>query len=301
MSTVCACLDGLANSTAVVDCAVWSARRLQVPVSFLHMLERHPECAAVSDHSGAIGLGAQESLLGELAELDAQRGQLAQQAGRALLAAACDRAAAAGLAEPEVDTRLRHGSLVEGVLEVQDDARLFVMGEHLRPRETAAVGQSSLRARLHLDHHVEAVVRAVTRPVLVVPGGRFVAPQRVVIAFDGSATAHKTVQTVIRSPLLTGLPVLLAMATGSDAAVARPAAAQALDDPCRSLVLAGFDTRSEQLAGEPEVVLPALLKAQGAAWLVMGAYGHSRIRLLIVGSTTTALLRLAEVPVLVLH
>lgn len=40
-------------------------------------------------------------------------------------------------------------------------------------------------------------------------------------------------------------------------------------------------------------------KAQGAALLVMGAYGHSRLRHLVVGSTTTTLLRWSEVPVLV--
>jgi nucleotide-binding universal stress UspA family protein len=34
---------------------------------------------------------------------------------------------------------------------------------------------------------------------------------------------------------------------------------------------------------------------------VMGAYGHSRIRQLIVGSTTTTLLRTSPVPVLVLR
>ncbi len=35
--------------------------------------------------------------------------------------------------------------------------------------------------------------------------------------------------------------------------------------------------------------------------LVMGAYGHSRLRHLIVGSITTTLLRIATVPVLVLR
>ena len=43
------------------------------------------------------------------------------------------------------------------------------------------------------------------------------------------------------------------------------------------------------------------LKSQGAALLVMGAYGHSRIRQLIVGSTTTTLLRVSELPVLILR
>ncbi len=298
MKHVYACIDGSANSTAVVDCAVWAAQQLQVPVAFLHMLERHPERAALSDHSGAIGLGAQESLLGELAELDAQRGQLAQRAGRALLAAACERATAAGLAQ--ADTRLRHGSLVDGVLEVQTSARLFVLGEHLQQRDAAAE-TGSRRGRLHLDHHVEAVVRAVTRPVLVVPGERFEPPQSIVIAFDGSATAQTTVQTVRASPLLKGLPVRLAMAIGNDSATARAKASAALDSARAALVAAGFDTTIEMLSGEAEAVLPPLLKREAAALLVMGAYGHSRIRQLIVGSTTTALLRLAEVPVLVLR
>jgi nucleotide-binding universal stress UspA family protein len=35
--------------------------------------------------------------------------------------------------------------------------------------------------------------------------------------------------------------------------------------------------------------------------LAMGAYGHSRIRQLIVGSTTTTLLRTSAVPVLILR
>jgi nucleotide-binding universal stress UspA family protein len=33
----------------------------------------------------------------------------------------------------------------------------------------------------------------------------------------------------------------------------------------------------------------------------MGAYGHSRIRQLLIGSTTTAMLRKSEVPVLLLR
>lgn len=294
MTNVYACIDGLANSTAVVDWAVWSAGRLSAPLEFLHMLERHPERAAVSDYSGAIGLGAQESLLQDLAELDVQQSQLAQRAGRALLAAAQERAFAAGLMQ--VETRLRHGRLIDGVLELESEARLFVMGEHFLPREAEKAARG---ARLHLDHHVEAVVRAVTRPVLVASGERFVRPERFVIAFDGSATARKMVKTVLASPLLVGLPVLLATATPAGADI--KAAAAALDEARAALMQAGFAAQIEQLPGEPEAVLPALVKAQGAALLVMGAYGHSRVRQLIVGSTTTTLLRLAEVPVLILR
>lgn len=285
MNKVYACIDGLANTAAVIDCAAWSALRLDVPLEILHVLERRPGRARVSDFSGAIGLGAQESLLHELSALDEQRSRLAQEAGRRLLVVARERAAAANV--PRLDARLRHGELVDNLLEIETDARLFVLGENYH---------ASHPSRIHLDHHVERVIRSVKRPVLVATGERFEAPKRFVLAFDGSPTARKTVEMVARSPMLTGLPVLVAMA-GADTGIAR----RQLEEARQALTAAGFSAETELVPGEPEQVLPALVKAQGAGLLVMGAYGHSRIRQLIVGSTTTTLLRLSDVPVLVLR
>ena len=81
MNKVYACIDGKTNTTAVIDGAAWAAQRLDVPLEFLHVLERQPERAAMADYSGAIGLGAQDSLLQQLSELDEQRSTLAQEAG----------------------------------------------------------------------------------------------------------------------------------------------------------------------------------------------------------------------------
>ena len=284
MNKVYACIDGLANSASVIDWAAWSALRLEAPLELLHVLERS-ERPLLTDYSGAIGLGAQEALLDELSELDARRSKLAQEAGRQMMADARMRAAAAGV--QQLDVMLRHGELLDSVLEMEPDARLFVLGEHYHV---------SSASKIHLDHHVERVIRAVKRPVLVATGVLFEAPQRFVIAYDGSPTARKTVETVAHSPMLKGLPAVLAMAS-EDTAEAR----LALEDARHTLAAAGFDVSVKLLPGEPEDVLPAFVKAQGASLLVMGAYGHSRIRQLIIGSTTTTLLRLSEVPVLILR
>lgn len=83
------------------------------------------------------------------------------------------------------------------------------------------------------------------------------------------------------------------------AVAASAAALRQLDEARQVLAAAGFDAQTETAPGEAEAVLPALVKAQGAALLVMGAYGHSHIRELIVGGTTIALLRLSDVPVLI--
>jgi len=284
MNKVYACIDGLANSACVIDWAAWSALRLDTPLDLLHVLE-HADRPLVTDFSGAIGLGAQEALLDELSTLDAQRGKLAQEAGRRLMADARARAAAAGV--QRLDVRLRHGELLDNVLELESDARLFVLGEHF---------QASGASRIHLDHRVERVIRSVKRPVLVATGAPFAPPTRFVIAFDGSPASRTTVETVARSPMLKGLPVIVAMA-GEDTTQAQ----RQLEEAWQSLAAAGFEASAALLPGEPEDVLPAFVKARGASLLVMGAYGHSRIRQLIVGSTTTTLLRLSEVPVLILR
>ena len=284
MNKVYACIDGLAQSEAVIDWAVWSSLRLAAPLELLHVLQR-TDSALTVDYSGSIGLGAQEALLVELSTLDAQRGQLAQQAGRQLLADAQLRAAEAGVAA--LGVRLRHGELLDSVLALEPEARLFVLGQHAPERSTGVLSPA---------HSVERVIRAVKCPVLVATAAPFKAPKRVVIAFDTSPTARKTLDTVVRSPLLRGLAVTVAMA-GTDT----PEARQQLEDARLALVAAGFDADAQLLSGEPEDALPALIKAQGASLLVMGAYGHSRIRQLVIGSTTTALLRLSGVPVLILR
>ena len=285
MNKIYACIDGLASTSAVIDWAAWSARRLAAPLELLHVLPRPPELPHVGDYTGAMGLGAQEVLLRQLSALDEQRAKIAQDAGHQMLHGAREHASAAGVAQ--VGTHLRHGELVDAVLDAEADARLFVLGAHFRARGPQ---------KLHLDHHVERVIRAVKRPVLVATAAQFQAPERFVIAYDGSATAREAVRRVAASPLLCGLPALLAM-VGEDT----PAARQALDDARLLLHGAGFSAETMVLPGEPEQALPDLLRSQGAALLVMGAYGHSRIRHLIVGSTTTTLLRQSEAAVLVLR
>lgn len=285
MKKVYACIDGLITTTAVIDWATWSARRLQVPLELLHVLERDPDAAAVTDFSGAIGLGAQEALLNQLSELDAKRGRLAQEAGRQILDRAQERARSAGL--EHVTGRMRHGEVMDAVLEIEPDARLVVLGEHQR------AGQS---ARMHLDHHVERVVRAAKCPVLVATNECFADPTHFAIADDGSDTSTRMLEAVARSPMLLGLPCTI-VRCGPD----NPGVRRSLEEGQQILQAAGFKAAMASLQGEAHEAIPEWLATQGASLLVMGAYGHSRIRHLVVGSTTTTLLRLSPCPVLILR
>ena len=61
----------------------------------------------------------------------------------------------------------------------------------------------------------------------------------------------------------------------------------------------GVEVTAKLLHGEPEQSIAAYVAEAGIDLLVMGAYGHSRVRALLIGSTITALLRACPIPVLV--
>ena len=56
-----------------------------------------------------------------------------------------------------------------------------------------------------------------------------------------------------------------------------------------------------RLEGEVEAALHQYQEEQGIDLIVMGAYGHSRIREWLIGSTTDRMLRNARVPHLILR
>lgn len=74
-----------------------------------------------------------------------------------------------------------------------------------------------------------------------------------------------------------------------------------LDEARLALAAAGRVMDTTRVTGEPQRVLPDLVQAHGPALLVMGTFGHSRLRQLVLVSTTSTLLRLRSVPVLILR
>lgn len=282
-TNVMACIDGSSHASAVCDCASWASLRLEAPLIFLHVQDK--ESAPVkSDFSGSIGLGSQEHLLEQLAELDARRSKLAVEQGQLMLEAARDRAMVAGVTAPT--TLQRHGDLVDTLVEFEPDTRLLVLGRH---------GEASTSPFAHLGSHVEQVIRALHRPILVTQG-EFKAPQKVMLAFDGSATTRKGVEMLARSPLFKGLELHIVL-VGADTDDHREQLKWAFD----VLNQSGIDARTHIVAGDVDQVLPAYQQEHDIDMMVMGAYGHSRIRQLLVGSTTTAMIGTARVPLLILR
>ncbi|MFP5434357.1 MAG: universal stress protein, partial [Alphaproteobacteria bacterium] len=53
--------------------------------------------------------------------------------------------------------------------------------------------------------------------------------------------------------------------------------------------------------GLPDDTIARAAERSGSDLLVMGAYGHSRIRSLIIGSTTTTMIRSCKIPLLLIR
>ena len=276
---IIALVDGSIYSQSVCEHAAWVAERTGWAVELLHILGRR-EGAEKADYSGSIALGARTALLEELAELDAQRARLITHRGRAILEDARAILDRAGI--NEITTRLRHGDIVDTVAEQEAGAEMVLIGKR---------GEAADFAKGHLGSNLERIVRASKKPVFVVARA-FKPIRRVLIAYDGGASAMRAVEHVARTPLYRGLEVsVVTVGNASDAA------RKSLADAKAALEAAGITVETEIVSGQPETALAKLVEEAPFDMVVMGAYGHSRIRSLIIGSTTTEMIRSCKVPI----
>jgi len=280
---IIALIDGSIYSESVCHHAAWLSQRTGMPVELIHVLGRR-EAPGTTDLSGSIRLGARTRLMEELAELDAQRAKLVSHRGRAILEDA--RAIVDRDGVTDITTRLRHGDIVEAIGEIEAEAGLIVIGKR---------GEAADFAKKHLGSNLERIVRAAHRPVFV--ASRAFKPIRtVLVAYDGGRSAMKAVDHIARSPLFAGLSVTV-VTVGAETEQTRKglANAQAL------LKAAGIEAHTRIVSGQPETELGKLVDDEGFGMVVMGAYGHSRIRSLVIGSTTTEMVRSCKVPVVLMR
>jgi len=282
-NTLIALVDGSAYSESVCHHAAWVAGKNGWKVKIYHVMGRR-DPVEKQDLSGAIRLGARTRLLEQLSELDSQRAKLAHEHGRAILDDA--RRLIAGDGDIEVETRLRQGDLVETVTAKEETGEMIVIGKR---------GEAAGLAMEHLGSNLERIVRASHKPVLIA-NRAFKPVEKVLVAFDGGTSALKAVDHIARSPLFAGLKVSLVFA-GKDS----PEIRRSLDDAAATLKAGGFEADTIIRDGEPEKVLAQMTRKEEHELLVMGAYGHSRVRAFIIGSTTTEMIRSCRVPIVIMR
>jgi nucleotide-binding universal stress UspA family protein len=257
------------------------ASKIDISVALIHVLGRNNESHAPDDFSGSIGLGARTALLDDLAEIDGQLARLSHKRGRAILEDAKNILQNAGVSD--ITTMLRNQGIVEAVQDFEGDADLVVIGKR---------GEGSETDKMHLGSNFERVVRSSHKPILVA-SATFNPINRLLLAFDGGASAMKAIRYLAKTPEFNALDCHLL-------SVSEPSAEkqQQLDDAASQLRDAGYNVIASIRSGQPEAVICEEISNSDIDLLLMGAYGHSRIRNLIIGSTTTEMIRSCKIPVM---
>lgn len=153
------------------------------------------------------------------------------------------------------------------------------------------------------QHMVEDLVLSAGRPVLVIPyiGANHPIGRTVTVAWDAGRAAARAVADAM--PLLEAAGkvhvFVVNPVSGIDAHGAEPGADIALS-LARHDINAEVHTTTATDIEEGEAIL-SWLSDSGSDLLVMGAYGHARLRELVLGGVTRCILQSMTVPVFMAH
>ncbi|MGD9874568.1 MAG: universal stress protein [Kiritimatiellia bacterium] len=279
IKSILVCTDGSPHGDTACDYAVDFAARLQARIMGLHVLDsRMLEGPLMADISGWVGAQPFGMQLQQFRELMEKKGEAVMDA----FTAKCEKA---GI---KTESWIKMGHPARIILEEEARAELVVMGQ--KGEHAEWIGDM-------MGSSVERIVRRSVLPCLITPKD-FTPVKKILAAFDGSAHANKALHEAIEMAATLSLPLTVltvrdGMSEEKADAVAADARRLAKDHGC--------EIESMVEKGEAEDVILNIARAKECSLIVVGAYGHSRIREMILGSTTAHLVAYSEVPVLLVR
>ncbi|WP_269525094.1 universal stress protein [Coraliomargarita parva] len=278
MKKLLVCTDGSNYSEECCRYGAWLALQSGATVDVLYVTDlRQFEIPAVADLSGSLGIQPFEGMISQMQEVERHKAGFVEEHAMRVLREA-------GMGN-NVSFHHETGLLVDVIEQYQDEVDLILLGKR---------GENANFATEHLGSMLERVVRAAKKPCLVT-SRKFKPVQQVAIAYDGGISARKALDYLSAEPFFKQVQLhLVTVSEGSDETEASGRLAEAE----AKLKTAGMEPGCQLLTGEVESAIASYVDKSQIDLLIAGAYGHSRIRELIIGSTTTELLRRCRVPVL---
>ncbi len=280
MKKILVCIDGSPYADNICLNAAWAAKRMGVQVDLLHVLRRNSEYQAPANHTGAIGVDSRSELLEELTKVDEDRGRLDQKKGKIILEHGAKVLRDAGV--ETIDLLHRRGSLVETIQEIEAEYEMIFMGKR---------GEHADLDSIFLGSNLEKVARAIHKPLFVVSS--VIRPiKKFLIAYDAKDSVQKAIESVLSSEMLKGLECHLLAVEHTQGDVDVSVAEKKLKS-------AGYNvTATTRQSTHPDEILSTYVVNEGIDLLVTGAYSHSRMRSMLLGSTTANLIKACKVPLL---
>jgi nucleotide-binding universal stress UspA family protein len=268
--------DGSDYGKTAIAYGVYFARKLNAQLTGLHVVDiRLIRGPVFTDISGSIGLPPYQEFLPAIESgLDAKADAILQD-----FRGQCE---AAGV-HPETKkvTGVIDETIIEEGRKCCDWILLAQRGEHFHINGGAILGSTA-----------QSVVRRSGKPVLVTPE-HFREIKSMAIAYDGSAPAHKALKLAAELSKQAVWPLSVVMVTAD-----RTSGENISKNAEELLAAFKMDSAATILTGKEDKALLKFIREGTVELLVMGAYGHNRLRELLVGSTTSSVIRKSTIPVL---
>lgn len=278
MKRILVCTDGSSYSLESCRCACWLASQNKLSIDVLYVTDaRQFEVATVVDLSGSLGVQPYEGMLAQLHAVERKKSEFVWEQARQIFEKA-------GLVEC---VRYHHetGMLVDRISDYDFQTDLILLGKR---------GEHANFAVQHLGSVLERTLRATKTPCLIT-NQKFKTLRRIALAYDGGESTCKALKFIAENMPFKALEIhIVAVAESAyeSNATANLAEAQEL------LKELGIKPICQMLSGEVGFAISNYVEDADIDLLVVGAYGHSRIRDFLIGSTTTELLRACNVPFL---
>ncbi|MBW4484095.1 MAG: universal stress protein [Tildeniella torsiva UHER 1998/13D] len=287
MNRILLCTDGSPFAQSSYYYGAWFADKLGASVDILYVSDdRGQSPAEATDLSGSIGLGASETLLKKLVEVEHQRAKLNHQQAKLILADAEQALTRQGAKSIKLVHKI--GFLIDHLETLEASTDLIVLGQR---------GETADSAPLHLGTNVDRIVHSSTKPCLVTPR-QFAPIERLLLAYDGSPTGKRLLKFLADTPGLQHLDIHLLMAVKSES---DPKIGNWQTEAVALLQQAGIKPTVSQPMGKPEKLISQYIEEHNISLLLMGIYGDRQTHHLAIGNTTIQLLSSSHIPVLLLR
>lgn len=278
MKRILICVDGSNYMTTCCQYGAWLSILSGSSIEVVYVTDlRQFEVPFIADLGGSIGLQPYQAVMGQLQELEDQKAEV-------VLNRSIEVIREAGF-EGELKKTHRTGFLVDSLKELEKDADLILIGKR---------GENANFATEHLGSTMERVVRSATKPCFVASRS-FKPIEKVLIAYQDVSSCHEAISFVKRQAWLKDLEIHLISVSPNQEEEGILRALGVVESELRS---GGFDVKCQMLHGVPSQAIVDYAKKSSIDLLLMGAYGHSRIRHLMIGSATTEMLRDCRLPTL---
>jgi len=274
IKSILVALDGSRHADGALEHALWLAERLGARIIGLHVIDIVSiEGSFVHDVAGSLGF---EPYL----DFSSKMREALQERGRMLLDAFAARCEARRI---PCETVLPIGIVANEICDQARTADLVLVGRR---------GVNEQFSTGLLGSTTESVTRKSPKSVLVCPA-QFQEPRRPLLAYDGSSRASAAMHAAAELASALGLPLTVAHVGREGDAEAH----RTMDEARRYLASWQIEAAAKMLTGPPHQRIVDLVRDGGFDLCFIGAYGHSRIIEMVLGSTTEFVLRNAPCPV----